>query len=60
MKFAAGYVLGALTVFGFGSAYAAGILSHAKFMEKKAETASKITDTTVSDILKNYFEAKKN
>lgn len=60
MKFATGYILGALTIAAIGASYAGGVLSHAYFMEKKSDVIKKADEATIADMMRSYIDSKRN
>ena len=60
MKFAAGYLLGGLTVVGLGVSFCAGVLGMDMVYSKKNEMTKKADEATLTDLMKSYIDSKKN
>lgn len=60
MKYAAGYIMGSLTVVAIGASFVGGIVAHAIVMEKKSEMIAKADSMTLKDIMAAYVAAKQN
>lgn len=66
MKFTSGYVLGSLTIIGLGVSFVGGAVTHALIMEKKAEMAKTVTQTTqkvenmtLADVARAWWDTQK-
>lgn len=60
MKFAGGYLLGAVTIVGLGISFCGGIVACDYVYKQKNQTAQKITDASVADMMIRYFKEKED